>query len=187
MGMVSRFGRRPTEWTLKHLHYDFPPDVYPVGRLDKDSEGLLLLTNDPEVPRRLLNPRFRHEREYWVQVEGRPVDDELEPLRRGIFLDGKPTLPAVVEPIEQPENLPSRVPPLPQWREAHSTWLRIVLTEGRNRQIRRMTAAVGFPTLRLIRVRIQGVVLKTFEPEFAMQIPRHIFYQALFEGRTFRV
>ncbi len=187
MGMVSRFGHRPGEWTLKHLQYELPRDVYPVGRLDKDSEGLLLLTNDQELHYRLLHPRFRHEREYRVQVEGKPLDEELQPLRNGIFLDGKPTLPAVVEIMDAPRQLPRRVPPLPSWREQNSTWLRMVLKEGRHRQIRRMTAAVGFPTLRLVRTRIQGLVLKTFEPEFAMKLPRHIIYESLFGERIFRI
>ncbi len=185
--MVSRFGRAPGAWTLKHMQYAFPPDVYPVGRLDKDSEGLLLLTNDREIHYRLLHPRFRHEREYWVQVEGKPLEAELRPLREGIFLDGKPTLPAAVEVIETPVQLPRRIPPLPAWREENSTWLRIVLQEGRNRQVRRMTAAVGFPTLRLVRVRIQGLRLKTFTPEFAIKIPRHILYESLFGERVFRI
>ncbi len=187
MGMVSRFGQRPKELTLKHHWYEFPRDVYPVGRLDKNSEGLLLLTNDRELHYRLLHPLFRHQREYWVQVEGQPIDDDLVQLRCGIMLNGKPTRPAIVERITPPTNLPPRVPPLPRWRVANSTWLRIVLTEGRNRQIRRMTAAVGLPTLRLVRVRIQGLVLRTFNPEFVMKIPRDTLYQVLFEKRLFRI
>ena len=129
------------------------PGIYPAGRLDADSEGLLLLTSNGRLQQRLTDPRWGHWRRYWVQVEGEAVEASLEPLRRGLLIQGRATLPARVQCIPPP-NLPERVPPIRQRRFLPTSWLEIQLREGRNRQVRRMTAAVGLPTLRLVRASI---------------------------------
>jgi 23S rRNA pseudouridine2457 synthase len=129
------------------------PGIYAAGRLDADSEGLLLLTSNGRIQQRLTEPRWGHWRRYWVQVEGEAVEANLEPLRRGLLIQGKTTLPALVQRIPPPD-LPERVPPIRQRRFLPTSWLEIQLREGRNRQVRRMTAAVGLPTLRLVRTSI---------------------------------
>jgi 23S rRNA pseudouridine2457 synthase len=139
------------------------PGVYPVGRLDRDSEGLLLLTDDGPLAHRLSNPRFAHPRTYWVQVEGIPSDPALQQLRDGVMIQGQRTRSALIENIESP-NLPERSVPIRFRKAIPTSWLQITLTEGRNRQVRRMTAAVGFPTLRLVRVAIGQFWLDSLEP-----------------------
>ena len=134
------------------------PDVYPVGRLDFDSEGLMLLTNDGAWQQRLSHPKFEHSRTYWVQVEGQASEIALDPLRRGMKIQDYQTRPAHAKLIAEPALLP-REPPIRFRREIPTSWLEITLTEGRNRQVRRMTAAVGLPTLRLVRVAIGGLWL----------------------------
>ncbi|HIK38370.1 MAG: pseudouridine synthase [Geminocystis sp.] len=130
------------------------PDVYPVGRLDLDSEGLLLLTDDGRVQYRLCNPSFAHPRTYWVQVENIPNEEALKQLERGVIIQGRKTRKAIVRVLESEPELPPRNPPIRYRKSIPTAWLEITLTEGRNRQVRRMTAAVGYPTLRLVRVRI---------------------------------
>ncbi|MDX2273719.1 MAG: pseudouridine synthase [Cyanobacteriota bacterium] len=138
--------------TLKH--YIPIPDVYPVGRLDHDSEGLVFLTDDGPLNARLIDPRFGHERTYWVQVEGIPTPEALRALSKGVMIQGKKTLPALAWVLPEAPDLPPRDPPIRVRRHIPTTWLAITLREGRNRQVRRMTAAVGIPTLRLIRQQI---------------------------------
>jgi 23S rRNA pseudouridine2457 synthase len=126
------------------------PGVYAVGRLDRDSEGLLLLTDDGPMQHRLSHPKFAHRRQYWVQVERQPTEQALMQLRRGVVIRGYCTRPAEVKAIAEPD-LPPRYPPIRYRQNIPTAWLELILTEGKNRQVRRMTAAVGFPTLRLVR------------------------------------
>ena len=129
------------------------PDVYAAGRLDADSEGLLLLTSNGRLQQRLTDPAWGHWRRYWVQVEGQPDQAALDALQNGLIIQGQRTLPARAETLADP-GLPERDPPIRQRASIPTSWLQLELREGRNRQVRRMTAAVGMPTLRLLRVAI---------------------------------
>lgn len=140
--------------TLKD--YIFLPSVYPVGRLDLDSEGLLLLTDSGRIQHRLAHRQFAHPRTYYVQVERIPNEAALQRLRQGIRIKDYLTRPATVEILPNEPKLPPRNPPIRYRKNVLTCWLKMTLTEGRNRQVRRMTAAVGFPTLRLVRVAIGG-------------------------------
>ena len=161
-GVLSQFTDKENRVTLTST-YHFPKDVYPVGRLDLDSEGLLLLTNDKSLTDYLLNPKKKHEREYYDQVEGIPSREALLKLRRGVELKDGKTLPAKVKLIDNPK-FPERVPPIRERKNIPVCWISLTLTEGRNRQVRRMTAAAGYPTLRLIRVRIKNLLIGKLQP-----------------------
>ena len=139
------------------------PGVYPAGRLDWDSEGLLLLTDDGALQARISDPRFKLPKTYLVQVEGKPGGQELQKLRQGITLKDGPTRPAKVELIEPPALWP-RNPPVRSRKTVPDSWLKLTIDEGRNRQVRRMTAAVGYPTLRLVRIAIGPITLEGLEP-----------------------
>jgi 23S rRNA pseudouridine2457 synthase len=141
------------------------PDVYPAGRLDRDSEGLLLLTDDGALAHRLTDPRHKQPKTYVVQVEGVPTAEALDNLRRGVMLNDGPTRPAGVEWLApQPDWLWPRDPPVRFRKTVPTAWLQLILREGRNRQVRRMTAAVGLPTLRLIRTRVGDHALDGLAP-----------------------
>ncbi|WP_404785471.1 pseudouridine synthase [Altericista sp. CCNU0014] len=140
------------------------PGVYPVGRLDRDSEGLLLLTDRGALQHRLSNPQFGHPRTYWVQVEGVPEESALEALRQGVTIRGYRTRPGQVRCLGDRPDIPPRDPPIRARQTVPTAWLEMTLTEGRNRQVRRMTAAVGLPTLRLIRVAIAHLSLEGLAP-----------------------
>lgn len=139
--------------------FGFPKDVYPVGRLDADSEGLLLLSDEPEWNARLLQPRHAHEREYWAQVERTPTAESLQKLARGLVIQGRSTLPCRAWLLDPQPQIPPRDPPIRFRKTVPDCWIGLELIEGKNRQVRRMTAAIGHPTLRLLRVRIGRFLL----------------------------
>ncbi len=162
-GVLCQFTDPDGRPTLAN-HLDVP-GVYPAGRLDHDSEGLLLLSDDGPLIAQISSPRFKWPKTYLVQVEGVPNDSALQSLRRGVLLKDGPTLPCEVDLLDtEPEWLWPRVPPIRQRQSIPTRWLRLVLREGRNRQVRRMTAAVGFPTLRLVRQRIGDYALDGLAP-----------------------
>lgn len=162
-GVLCQFSDREGRNTLAAFG-PFPRTVYPVGRLDADSEGLVLLTDDGHLKHLLLEPSYAHERTYLAQVERIPTPDALSSLRRGIVLDGRITREADVQLLEDEPTLPPRREPIRFRKNVPTSWLRITLKEGRNRQVRRMTAAVGHPTLRLVRVKFGVLTLSGLSP-----------------------
>lgn len=140
--------------------FGFPKGVYPLGRLDADSEGLLLLSDEPGLNTRLLNPKHRHHRVYWSQVDGIPTPESLRRLAAGLQLQDFRTLPCQASILDPQPDLPPRDPPIRVRKSIPTCWLELALVEGKNRQVRRMTAAVGHPTLRLLRVCIGGFRLE---------------------------
>lgn len=144
--------------------FGFPKGVYPIGRLDADSEGLILLSDEPELNQRLLHPKRAHEREYWVQVERIPTAEALRNLSNGLVLQMRKTLFCRAWMLEPQPEFPPRVPPIRVRKTVPTCWLGLELIEGKNRQVRRMTAAIGHPTLRLMRVRIGQFTLAGLDP-----------------------
>jgi len=181
--VLSQFSPVEGKKTLADF-FQVPKDVYPVGRLDYDSEGLLLLTNDTKLNHRLLNPGFAHEREYWVQVDGAITTAALQQLEQGvrISVDGKTitTRKAKASLFITEPHVPIRIPPIRYRKEIPAPWIRLVLTEGKNRQVRKMTAATGFPTLRLIRYRIESISADGMQPGDILVLSHKEISQKLF-------
>jgi 23S rRNA pseudouridine2457 synthase len=169
-GVLCQFTDRsiPPRRTL--AEFGLPAGVYPAGRLDFDSEGLLLLTDDGPLAHRLTDPRHKQPKTYWVQVEGNPGDDQVLALRGGVQLNDGPTLPAQAKRIDPPILWP-RDPPVRVRKSVPDAWLELTIREGRNRQVRRMTAAVGLPTLRLVRIAVGGRSLEALEPGQWRDVP----------------
>lgn len=179
-GVLSQFsGEGQTLASLFH----FPKTVYPVGRLDKDSEGLLLITDDKQLNHDLLNPRFGHQRTYLAQVEGEPDQEALKNLGNGVIInvEGKmyQTKPAIAKIPESVPELPDRDPPIRYRKNVPDTWISLTLIEGKNRQVRKMTAAVGFPTLRLVRWSMEKITIEGFQVGEVREIEQQEVYRAL--------
>lgn len=163
-GVLSQFTDAKSPTARPTLSgFGLPPGVYAAGRLDRDSEGLLVLTDDGQVQARIASPKAKTEKTYLVQVEGAPGDADLEPLRKGVVLKDGKTRPARVQLIDPPE-LWERDPPVRFRKSVPDTWIEVTISEGRNRQVRRMTAHIGFPTLRLVRWRVGAWSLKGLAP-----------------------
>ncbi|GAC1438656.1 MAG: pseudouridine synthase [Sediminibacterium sp.] len=184
---LSQFSPEEGKQTLADF-FELPRTVYPVGRLDHDSEGLLLLTDDRQLNHRLLHPQFVHEREYWVQVDGHITSDAIRELQNGvdINIDGSiyHTKPCKAFLFTEPPVVPPRNPPIRFRKEIPSPWIRVQLTEGKNRQVRKMTAKVGFPTLRLIRYRIEQLALDQMQPGDIRELSEQTVYAKLFYGKN---
>jgi 23S rRNA pseudouridine2457 synthase len=180
--VLSQFSSKENKATLKDF-FILPNDVYPVGRLDYDSEGLLVLTNDHKLNHLLLHPSLSHEREYLVQVDGEIDQAAINLLESGleITVDGKQhrTKPCKAKLIHPPAGFSERNPPVRFRRNIPTSWISLILTEGKNRQVRKMTAKTGFPTLRLIRYRIDKLVLDGLKPGEMMEIDKQDMYTKL--------
>jgi len=181
-GILSQFSDEGNNKGLNTL-YSLPKDVYPVGRLDLDSEGLLILTNDRSLNSRLLNPEMMHFRTYWVEVEGTPTIENLRLLENGVEISVKKgvhaTSPCQVRLIQPNPQIPERNPPVNRQKHPVTSWVEIRLTEGKNRQVRKMTAKIGHPTLRLIRVAIEDIALEKLEPGDIKQISKKVLFKKL--------
>lgn len=179
---LSQFTKEvPEHLTLADLG-NFPKDVYPVGRLDKDSEGLLLLTDDKPLNHKLLNPAFKHPRTYWAQVDGVPTDAAISALSNGVDIKINKkihqTLPAKIEVLNK-VNLEERDPPIRYRANIPTTWIQLTLIEGKNRQVRRMCAKVGYPVLRLVRVKIGDLKLDGLKRGGNIELTKDEIYKAL--------
>lgn len=180
--VLSQFTSTDDKQCLKDF-FSLEKDVYPVGRLDYDSEGLLILTNDATLNHKLLHPSFKHQRQYMVQVDGQITNEALTKLQKGvnININGKiyNTNPCKSKVVEAP-LVPERNPPVRYRRNIPTSWIELTLTEGKNRQVRKMTAAVGFPTLRLIRTSIEKVIIGSMQPGDHKTLSRNTIYSQLF-------
>lgn len=161
-GVLSQFTKQePDHVTL--AEFGFPKHVYPIGRLDWDSEGLLLLSDEPEWNSWLLHPKYSHERTYHAQVEGVATEEAMAVLRKGVFIQEWKTRPCKARLLEDP-GYPQRSTPIRFRKNKPTSWIEITLTEGKNRQVRKMTAVAGFPTLRLLRAAVSGLPLGDLKP-----------------------
>ncbi len=180
--VLSQFTSQNEQKNLSHF-FTVPKDVYAVGRLDYDSEGLLILTNDAILNHRLLHPKFEHEREYWVQVDGAITNEAIQQLQSGIEInaDGKmyKTKRCKAKRLSDDIVVPQRNPPIRARKAIPAPWISLILGEGKNRQVRKMTAKVGFPTLRLIRQRILKVELGNLGPGEMLELSRKTMYEKL--------
>lgn len=180
--VLSQFSSEDGKSTLKNF-FDVPSNVYPVGRLDYDSEGLLVLTDDKKLNKLLLDPNQKHEREYWVQVEGIISEVAINQLQQGVFIqsNGKKylTKKSVVNKFSSSPEVMERTPPIRFRKNIPDSWISIVLTEGKNRQVRKMTASVGYPTLRLIRYRIENITLAELKPGEMRKVSQEEMYNLL--------
>ena len=185
--VLSQFTSGEGKPTLKDF-FDVPTDVYAVGRLDYDSEGLLILTNDKKLNHQLLNPLFAHEREYWAQVEGEITDEAIHDLQMGvdITVEGKSyrTKKCKATLFKDVPLVPERNPPIRFRKNIATSWVKLILAEGKNRQVRKMTAAVGYPTLRLIRYRIEKCSIESLNPGEMRLLTQGEAYHFLFPGRN---
>lgn len=181
--MLCQFSKEENKKTLANF-FDVERDVYPVGRLDYDSEGLLILTNDKQLNHRLLNPMFKHKREYWVQIDGAINAESLLKLQNGVVInvDGKnyKTQSCKVKLFDVEPAVCERFPPIRFRQNIPTSWISLTLTEGKNRQVRKMTAAVGYPTLRLIRHCIENISLNEMKPGDIIQLSQNKIYTQLF-------
>lgn len=169
--VLSQFSPQDEKRTLADF-FSLPKDIYPVGRLDYDSEGLLLLTNDNGIKQLLTNPGSKYPKTYLAQVERIPSENALLQLRTGVPIEGKKTQPADVDLLIEEPSLPARSTPIRFRKNVPTAWLKITLHEGRNRQVRKMTAAVGHPTLRLVRIHIGRLKVGTMQPGEWKEISR---------------
>ena len=181
--VLSQFTSGLNKQTLSN-YFSLTKNIYPVGRLDEDSEGLLILTNDENLNHRLLNPSFKHEREYWVQVEGEITPDAVMQLQQGVEINVNSRLHKTkhcgVSIFHEEPLLPERNPPIRFRKNVATSWIKMILTEGKNRQVRKMTAKVGFPTLRLVRYRIEGIELGSMQPGEIKELSKKTVYKKLF-------
>lgn len=183
-GCLSQFTKEvPSHITLADFCEGIPRDVFPVGRLDKDSEGLLLLTNNKSVNHRLLEPKFKHSRTYLAQVEGIPTKEAIQNLEKGVEIKLKKsthtTLPAEAKLLDNQPIMSERVPPIRVRKTVPDAWIELTLVEGKNRQVRKMCAKVGFPVLRLVRISIEGLNLGKMLAGDLVEINEKEFMSAL--------
>lgn len=180
-GMLSQFSAEGEHPTLASLG-KFPKDVYPVGRLDHDTEGLLLLTNDKRVNHLVLDPKFQHRKTYWAQIEGEMNDDAIQQLQKGVLINLKGALhrtkPANVRKIPAPK-IQERNPSVNYAKHPGTSWIELIITEGKNRQVRKMTAKVGHPTRRLIRYALEEITLEQMKSGDVIELKDKEFYPLL--------
>lgn len=180
--VLSQFTSSEGKATLKD-YFGVPSNVYPVGRLDYDSEGLLILTDDKKLNTLLLDPHYKHEREYWVQVEGDISNKAINQLQQGVVIningENYKTQKCHIEKFYAPPEVSERIPPIRFRKNIPESWIKIILTEGKNRQVRKMTAYAGYPTLRLIRYRIENINLKNLHPGEMKTISQQELYNLL--------
>lgn len=185
--VLCQFSKEENKKTLGDF-FRVEKDVYPVGRLDYDSEGLLILTNDKQINHKLLNPKYNHKKTYWVQVDGVITNEAIQKLQLGILInvDGKnyKTKKCSVNLFDVEPSVCERFPPIRFRKNSPTSWIALTLQEGKNRQVRKMTAAVGFPTLRLIRYSIENILLNEMKPGDIIQLSQKKIYQQLFNITT---